>query len=85
MLASLRWIMLAGAAVLAIAPASAQTYDPRYPVCLQIWEWGGSTHFECEYASWDQCRRAAAGIGAMCLDNPYWTQAHPRRPGGRDR
>ena len=30
------WMMLAGATMLAVAPASAQRYDPRYPVCLQV-------------------------------------------------
>jgi hypothetical protein len=85
MLAFLSWTVLAGSAILGIVPASAQTYDPSYPVCLQIWEWGGSTHFECAFASWNQCRSAAIGIGAMCVDNPYWAPAHPRRRSGRAR
>ncbi len=67
------------AVILAAAPAAAQTYDPSYPVCLQKWEWGGST-FECAYSSWDQCRAAAAGRAAMCVDNPYWQRAYPNSP-----
>jgi hypothetical protein len=79
----LRWIILGSAVILVITSATAQTYDPRYPVCLQIWQWGGSTYFECTYTSWDQCRSAAVGLPAMCLENPYWPRAHPRLSGGR--
>ncbi|WP_136624308.1 DUF3551 domain-containing protein [Bradyrhizobium centrolobii] len=76
----LHWIIVSGAAIFVITPAAAQTYDPRYPVCLQRWEWGGSTYFECSYTSWDQCRRATSGLPAMCLDNPYWSQGHLPSP-----
>jgi len=79
----LGWMMLAGAAILAVAPAAAQRYDPRYPVCLQVWEWGGSSHMDCSFTSWNQCRATASGLSAMCLDNPYWPQA--RQPGRGDR
>ena len=77
---ALHWTILAGAVI--VTPAAAQTYDSGSPVCLQIWEWGGSTHFDCAYGSWDQCRRAATGLGAMCVDNPYWQQ-RPSRGRGR--
>ncbi|WP_027572159.1 DUF3551 domain-containing protein [Bradyrhizobium sp. WSM1743] len=78
----LRWLMLGSAAILMVGAATAQTFDPRRPVCLQKWEWGGSTYFECAYTSWDQCRAAATGLAAMCLENPYWPRderAHVRR------
>jgi hypothetical protein len=81
----LRWIVLGGAALLAVTSATAQTYDPRYPVCLQKWEWGGSTSFDCAYSSWDQCKAAAIGLAAMCLENPYWSRAQPRYSGRRVR
>jgi hypothetical protein len=77
---TLFWTILGSAVLLAAAPAAAQTYDPRYPVCLQRWEWGGSTYFECSFSSWDQCRAAASGLPAMCLNNPYWQGAYPRQP-----
>ncbi|WP_354179663.1 DUF3551 domain-containing protein [Bradyrhizobium sp. LA6.1] len=79
----LRWLILGSAAILAIASATAQTYDPGHPVCLQRWEWGGSTYFECAYTSWDQCRASAIGLSAMCVENPYWQQPPARRSGGR--
>jgi hypothetical protein len=77
------WMMLAGATLLAVAPASAQRYDPRYPVCLQTWEWGGGTNINCGFTSLDQCRATASGLSAMCYANPYWAQA--RQPGRGDR
>ena len=35
--------MLAAATLLAAGPARAQTYDPSYPVCLQVWGRGITT------------------------------------------
>ncbi|WP_322596941.1 MULTISPECIES: DUF3551 domain-containing protein [Bradyrhizobium] len=79
----LRWLILSSAMILVITSATAQTFDPRSPVCLQKWEWGGSTYFECAYTTWDQCRVAAIGLAAMCLENPYWRRPQPRLSGGR--
>ena len=31
------------------APAQAQTYDPAYPVCLQIYQGMTDYYFECAY------------------------------------
>jgi hypothetical protein len=81
----LRWMMLGGAAILATVPAEAQTYDPRFPVCLQKWNWGGTTYFDCRYNSWEACRATAAGISAMCVDNPYWSGPRPSSEGRRTR
>ncbi|MGL3111413.1 DUF3551 domain-containing protein [Bradyrhizobium sp. BR 1432] len=80
----LRWIVLS-TGILVVTSATAQTYDPRHPVCLQKWQWGGSTYFECAYTSWDQCRAAAIGLAAMCVENPYWSRAQPTLSGGRMR
>ncbi|WP_363323929.1 DUF3551 domain-containing protein [uncultured Bradyrhizobium sp.] len=60
--------------MVAVSPATAQRYDPRSPVCLQRWEWGGSSIIDCSYDSWDACRSATIGLPAMCLINPYWAQ-----------
>ena len=61
----IRSMILAGATILAADPATAQRYDPRYPVCLQKWEWGGSTVIDCSYTSWAQCQMTASGLSAM--------------------
>jgi hypothetical protein len=69
----LRLMIAAGITILGNAPCAAQRYDPNYPVCLQKWEWGGSSTIYCYYTSWDQCKAAASGQPAMCLLNPYWS------------
>jgi hypothetical protein len=68
------WMILAGATILTAAPATAQRYDPNFPVCLQVWEWGGSTNINCGFTSLDQCRATASGLSGMCYANPYWPQ-----------
>lgn len=52
-------------------PAAAQRFAGNFPVCLQVWEWGGSSYISCEYRSFEECRASAAGRAGMCLDNPY--------------
>jgi Protein of unknown function (DUF3551) len=63
----------------AAAPASAQTYDPSYPVCLHVY--GRVSYYECRYTSLPQCAASASGRAAQCLVNPYFADAYeePRR------
>jgi uncharacterized protein DUF3551 len=65
--------LLAIATVSLAGPARAQTYDPNYPVCLQIYQ-GGMTdyYFECGYTSMPQCQASASGRAAQCVVNPYY-------------
>jgi hypothetical protein len=63
--------------LLAGAPAHAQTYDPSYPVCMQIY--GPVGYFDCRYASLAQCRYLAVGRSATCVANPYFAQKKPPR------
>jgi hypothetical protein len=60
----------------ASAPAHAQTYDPSYPVCMQIY--GQVGYFDCRYASLEQCRYLAVGRSATCVVNPYFPHKKPR-------
>ena len=54
-------------------PAQAQTYDPAYPVCLQIYQGGiADYYFECAYTSMPQCQASASGRAAQCVVNPYY-------------
>jgi hypothetical protein len=69
--------MIAGAigaaTILIAASAQAQTYDPNYPVCLQVYQ--GSMvdyYFECGYTSIEQCQASASGRSAQCVVNPYY-------------
>ncbi|MBH5371615.1 DUF3551 domain-containing protein [Bradyrhizobium sp. CNPSo 4016] len=58
-------------------PATAQRFGGNSPVCLQKWEWGGGTYISCQYRSLDECRASAAGLSAMCLENPYVQRPSP--------
>lgn len=59
------------AAALTSSPARAQTYDPRYPVCLQVYGITGN-YIACGYTSMEQCRLSAQGRAAQCIVNPYF-------------
>ena len=60
-------------ATAAAAPsARAQTYDPAYPVCLQIYQGMVDYYFECAYTSLAQCNMSASGRAAQCIVNPYY-------------
>ena len=61
------------AATLALtAPARAQTYDPAYPVCLQVYQGFVDYYFECAYQTMAQCQMSASGRSASCVVNPYY-------------
>ena len=69
--------ILAIATVSTMPSARAQTYDPRYPVCLQIYQGYTDYYFECGYTSIPQCQMSASGRAAQCVVNPYY--AGPKR------
>jgi Protein of unknown function (DUF3551) len=74
----LRTVPIVGAIVFA-APARAQTYDPNYPVCLQIYDDMVHYYFECGYTSMAQCAASASGRSAQCVVNPYYAKPGPRK------
>jgi hypothetical protein len=62
------------------APAGAQTYDPSYPVCLQVYQGGiADFYFECHYRTMAQCQATASGRAAQCVVNPYYGGPKPKR------
>ena len=67
-------VILTVLTVLAAAPARAQTYNPRYPVCLQNFHIGGG-NIDCRFTSLEQCNAAAMGRGGSCFNNPYFAGA----------
>lgn len=83
-------IMVAGA-LLSITPSRAQTFDPRYPVCMHVYSGangGGGEWYDCSFTSLPQCRATASGRSAICDPNPYYPayappSHHSRRPPGR--
>jgi hypothetical protein len=75
---SLALAMLAMATVSLAGQAEAQTYDPAYPVCLQIYQGGiADYYFECAYTSIPQCQASASGRAAQCVVNPYYGKGKP--------
>jgi Protein of unknown function (DUF3551) len=69
---------LAIGAVSMTAPAQAQTYDPDFPVCLQVY--GPINYYECRYTSLPQCAASASGRAAQCIINPYFADAYSEPP-----
>ncbi|WP_061028039.1 DUF3551 domain-containing protein [Bradyrhizobium sp. CCH5-F6] len=63
--------------------ADAQTYDPDYPVCMQIY--GPVGYFDCRYGSLEQCRYLAVGRSASCVVNPYFVREKSARGAKRNR
>jgi hypothetical protein len=66
--------------------ARAQTYDPRYPVCMKVYDGiDGGEWIDCSYTSLPQCRASASGRAAMCDINPYFAGAQRHAPGAARR
>jgi hypothetical protein len=64
---------------LASTPLKAQTYDPRYPVCMEVYTVDGSS-IDCSFTSVAQCAATASGQSAQCYANPYATQGRRGNP-----
>lgn len=77
-------VVLAIGTVSAAGQARAQKYDPAYPFCMYVIEWGGSPHYDCSFYTMDQCRASASGRGLTCDANPYYVGARAA-PGRYDR
>lgn len=78
-----RLALIAIAALLNVGHADAQTYDPDYPVCMQIY--GPVGYFDCRYGSLEQCRYLAVGRSASCVANPYFVREKAARGSRRSR
>lgn len=68
--------------VSASAPVWAQTYDPNYPVCLQVYQGMVDYYFDCSFTTMAQCAASASGRSAECVVNPYYAGPHAK-PGPR--
>jgi hypothetical protein len=63
--------------MLATSAIQAQTYDPRYPVCVQAATIDG-TSIGCGYGTLAQCQASASGRGALCYANPYYAYTNKK-------
>src|SRR4051794_35166808 len=75
-------IMTVGA-LLTAAPSHAQTFDPRYPVCMHVYSGangGGGEWYDCSFTSVPQCRGTAFRPSSGCYLNRYYpSNAPPQR------
>src|SRR4051794_39855479 len=75
-------IMTVGA-LLTAAPSHAQTFDPRYPVCMHVYSGangGGGGGDDCSFTSVPQCQATALGRSATYDLNSYYPfNAPPQR------
>jgi Protein of unknown function (DUF3551) len=72
-------LTLFGAIVPLAVPTQAQTYDPKYPICLQVYDDMTHFYFECSYTSMAQCAASASGRYAQCVVNPYFVGPKAKR------
>jgi hypothetical protein len=77
--------ILTMATIFAVPSARAQTYDPAYPVCLQVYQGMVDYYFECSYTSLAQCNASASGRAASCIVNPYYAGPKTAAPGRKHR
>ena len=65
--------ILAISAILMAAPvwAAGGRYDPKYPVCMEVTDQGG-TRTDCMFTSIEQCRLGTYGSSGTCFSNPNY-------------
>lgn len=71
-------VVFISAVLAGVGTASAQMYDPKYPVCMQVYGEELGDRMDCVFTSLAQCAASAGGLPATCLMNPYYFDA--RRP-----
>jgi len=64
-------LIVAAGMMLAASAASAQRFDPAYPVCMEVYGSDGSV-LNCFFMSMEQCKEGARGTAGICLNNPYY-------------
>ena len=66
------WIVVTGV-IGAAVPTTAQTYDPNYPVCMQVITLNAN-YPDCRYVSMAQCQASVSGRAGYCFSNPYFAK-----------
>ena len=64
-------LIVATGMMLAASAASAQRFDPAYPVCMEVYGSDGSV-LNCFFTSMEQCKEGARGTAGICQNNPYY-------------
>jgi hypothetical protein len=66
-----------------VGDAQAQTYDPRFPICMHLVPYGGGAYEDCRYYTMEQCQMAASGRAGTCNINPFYAGGPPSVRAGR--
>jgi Protein of unknown function (DUF3551) len=67
---------LASVVALDARPSAAQYAAQYYPYCARYFGRGdGGT--SCYFSTRAQCRASVSGVGGICVDNPWYVEAHP--------
>jgi hypothetical protein len=72
---ALAGVIFGTAIIFSAEPTWAQTYDPKYPVCMEV-NAGEDSHIECWFTSMEQCKNGSTGTG-HCFENPYYKPPPP--------
>jgi hypothetical protein len=81
---ALLWIAGIGL-ICCAAQTPAQTYDPNYPVCMEVITLNAN-YADCRFVSMEQCKASASGRAGYCFANPYFSNPYfgkRLRPRGR--
>jgi len=76
MMRGLVWLISGIGIIVAASSASAQRFDPNYPVCMEKYGEDGS-RIECFFTSMAQCKEGTRASAAICFDNPYFKPPAP--------
>ena len=60
--------ILVSGAILAASPAMAESFDTKYPVCMQVFASSGP-RMDCYFWSMEQCWPKTDGMAALCVPN----------------
>jgi uncharacterized protein DUF3551 len=74
MMRALAWSILAIATIFFGSPASAERFDTKYPVCMEVYASNGP-RMDCYFWSMQQCWAKTDGMAALCVANRNYVPA----------
>jgi hypothetical protein len=72
---ALAGVIFGTAIIFSAEPTWAQTYDPKYPVCMEV-NAGEDSHIECWFTSMEQCKNGSTGTVSR---TPITSHRRPNR------
>jgi hypothetical protein len=62
--------------LLVASPGSAESFDTKYPVCMEVYASGGP-RLDCYFWSMEQCWVKTDGMAAVCFANRNYVPTEP--------